>query len=172
MAPLWVAPPYRRPAPLSSRLAIGYNHGRPTMSSTIRIEGNLRNLLVMDALAFLVCTAVLVLLYRVPLLLSPLSLSLLLGSAAALLAADIAVWIRGGVHAIELGPSTLTLYRGRDLKPHKVERESIRRLRIVRRLGRRSVIIGIGSARPIRIREDPFRSTDFRRFTAALEGWK
>ena len=136
------------------------------------MDGRLRNLLALDGLAFLLCVAVLYTLYRVPLLLSPLALVLLIVAAAALLTLDAAGWALNGARSIELDEDVLTLYRGRDLKEMRVERRSVRSVRGRRRLGRGSVTIVLDSGKRIRIRDDPFPSGEFRRFEEALRRWR
>jgi len=142
------------------------------MGETLRMDGRLRNLLALDGLAFLVCVAALYGLYRVPLLVSPLALVLLILAAAALLVLDAASWSLTGVRSIELDEEALTLYRGRDLTELRVERGSVRSVRATRRLGRGMVTIWPVCGRPVRIREDPFPSGEFRRFVTVLLRWR
>jgi len=137
----------------------------------VRVEGRLRNLLVLDGAVFLVCVLALYVLYRVPLLLSPLAVALLILGAAALLVLDAVLWTRGGIRSIELEPETLTMYRGRDLRESRLDRRSVISVRIKRRLGRGSVTIVLATGNRIRIRDDPFPAAEFHRLVEALRRW-
>lgn len=137
----------------------------------MRVEGRLRNLLVLDGAVFLVCVLALYVLYRVPLLLSPLAVALLILGAAALLVLDAVLWTRGGIRSIELEPETLTMYRGRELRESRLDRRSVISVRIKRRLGRGSVTIVLATGNRIRIRDDPFPAAEFHRLVEALRRW-
>ncbi|HET6485482.1 MAG TPA: hypothetical protein VFH83_03620 [Spirochaetia bacterium] len=143
----------------------------PRVDGAVRVEGRLRNLLVLDGAVFLVCVLALYVLYRVPLLLSPLAVALLILGAAALLVLDAVLWTRGGIRSIELEPETLTMYRGRELRESRLDRRSVISVRIKRRLGRGSVTIVLATGNRIRIRDDPFPAAEFHRLVEALRRW-
>ena len=145
---------------------------RPRAEGPLRLDGRLRNLLVLDGTVFLVCAIALLVLYRVPLLLSPLALVLLILAAAALLVLDVVLWARRGARSIELEADILTIYRGRNLEESRLDRRSVRSVHARRRLGRGSVTILLTSGKRLRIREDPFPSGEFRRLVEALRRWR
>jgi len=144
------------------------------MKETFRIDAHPRYLVATDAAGFLVGAVLLFAASRIPSILSPLALALLVAALALGFGIDVAVWLRRGVRSIELREDRLTLFRGRAIRAEVYARETVSGIRAVRRLGRHSAVLSVprGSRRRrLRIREDAFPREAFDHFLAALGKW-
>lgn len=101
-----------------------------------------------NAAGFLFGTALLVVARLVPQLVSPLAFWLLFAALAAAFGVDLLAWFLRGIRAIELDGGALTLYRGRQRSPQRIERTSVSRVRVRRRWGGRAIEIMLRQASP------------------------
>jgi predicted membrane metal-binding protein len=103
-----------------------------------------------NAAGFLFGAILLVAARFVPQLVSALAFWLLLSALAAAFGADLIAWFLRGIRAVELDGEALTLLRGRQRSPRRIERTSVYRVRSRRRWGGRAI--------ELRLRQRAFRS--------------
>ncbi len=132
---------------------------------------HLRYLLATDAAAFLFATLLVLLASRIRALLSPLAVVVVIAALAVAFGCDVALWIFRGIRSIELDEETLTLLRGRELKPQTITKDGIAGLEIRRRFMRRTVSVRLSRFHVVRITEEAFSPEVFSRFLAVLAGW-
>lgn len=129
-----------------------------------------------------------------PQLISPLAFWLLLAVLAAAFGTDLIVWLRRGVHAIDLDGDTLLLRRGHQRTVQRIELASVRSVRSRRSWGGQAVEIvlhGQGAQAPagtiarlsarvlsrlarsdrVVLRDDAFDRDAFRTLADRLGGW-
>jgi len=141
------------------------------MSIHVSIHAHPRYLVATDAAALPLVEILLFAVSRIRLMLSPLAY-LLLGIAVVLgFAADVGAWFWKGIRAAELTDDVLTVYRGRSLAPQVFARVTVRRMKLSRLSGARSVRLRTLSGRRMRIVESAFPPEEFSRLLTALEMW-
>jgi hypothetical protein len=134
-------------------------------------RGHLRYLLATDLAAFLFATLLVLLVSRIRALLSPIAVAVVVAALAVAFGCDVALWLFGGIRLIELDKNSLTLFRGRKLKPQIIAKDEIAGLVSKRRFMRRVVIVRLSWFHVVRITEEAFSPETFNRFLAVLEGW-
>jgi hypothetical protein len=141
------------------------------MGPRISANAHPRYIVVTDISAFALVTLLLLLVSRIPSILSPLALISFLAAFALGFAAHIGLWLLRGIRSVDLDDDALLLYRGASLTLHRVERRLLRGVRIRRGMGRRMALLRLASGKRLRIPEDAFPREAFARFLAALEEW-
>ncbi len=134
-------------------------------------EAHLRYLLATDVAGFLLGALILFLVSRIRAMVSPLALALIIIALGVAFGLDVALWLRRGVRSIELDDETLVLYRGTGMAPQPIRKDSVRQIRVVRRLGRRTAVLQLSRFRAVRITEEAFPRESFTRFLSLLETW-
>ena len=134
-------------------------------------QAHLRYILTTDLTAFLLAVLIVLLASRIRALLSPLAVVVVIAALAFALGVDLMVWLRRGIRLIEVDDQTLTLLRGRDLKPQVIRREEVARLVTKRRLWRREVAMRLSRLNTVRITEEAFSPEAFSRFLSVLAVW-
>lgn len=134
-------------------------------------QAHLRYLLATDVAAFLFAALFVLLASRIRALLSPLAVVVVIAALAVAFGCDVAIWLLKGIRSIELDEQTITLFRGRELKPQIITKDQIAGLEIRRRLMRRTVTVRLSRFHVIRITEEAFSQEAFSRFLAVLAGW-
>ncbi len=134
-------------------------------------EAHLRYLLATDVAGFLLGALILFLVSRIRAMVSPLALALIIIALGVAFGLDVALWLRRGVRSIELDDETLVLYRGTGMTPQPIRKDSVRQIRVVRRLGRRTAVLQLSRFRAVRITEEAFPRESFTRFLSMLETW-
>ncbi len=142
------------------------------MKLRVTLNAQARYLIASDAIAFLLVTLVLLVLFLVPTLLSLLAFLLLSLCVGIGFGTDIALWFRRGIRSVSLEEDTLTLCSGRGLVLRTVERKDVARVSVRRTIGRRSAIVHMRDGKRLRVPEDAFPPEAFARFLAALESWR
>ncbi len=137
----------------------------------LSFEAHLRYVLATDIAGFLLGLLLLFLVSRIRSLISPLAFVLLLIALAAGFALDVILWVVRGVRSVELDDDALTLYRGASMTPQRIGRSSVQRIRIVQRMGRRTVVMQLGGLRRARVNEEAFPRESFGRLITALRDW-
>lgn len=138
----------------------------------ITLNAHPRYLIATDAITFVLAAAFVLLLGWIPMLVSGLAQGLLIAFLAVVFGVDILHWWRRGIRTVELDDSSLTVFRGRDLAPRRVERGQVRSVRIPPRPGRRVAILTVTGGRRLVISEDAFPREAFARFLSALRSWR
>jgi hypothetical protein len=142
------------------------------MPMQVTLNAHPRYLIATDLIAFVLAAALVLLLTRIPMLLSPLAAALLVAALAALFGVEILVWFRHGIRSVEMDDASVTIFRGPGFFPRRIERGSIARIRIPRRPGRRVVIVKVSAGDRITIAEDAFPREAFARFLSAIGSWR
>ncbi len=132
---------------------------------------HLRYILATDAAAFFLGALLVLLISRIRALVSPLAVVVLIAALALAFAGDIALWLYRGIRSIELDDQSITLLRGKDLKPQVVARDQVVSVEIGRRFLRRVAVLRLSRFLVVRITEEAFSQEMFSRFLAALSGW-
>ena len=138
----------------------------------VTLNAHPRYLIVTDVVTFVLDAAFVLLLGRIPMLVSALARGLLIALLAIGFGLDILHWWRRGIRTVELDDTTLTVFRGRSLAPQRVERGEVRRIRIPPRPGRRVAILTVIGGQRLVIAEDAFPREAFARFLTALREWR
>ncbi|MGA2976404.1 MAG: hypothetical protein ABSF77_13925 [Spirochaetia bacterium] len=142
------------------------------MSTRVSLSAHPKYLIASDIIAFLFAALALFAVSRIPMILSPLAFAFLTACIALGFGADIGLWFLRGIRSVELADDAITFYKGRSLLMQRIERGSVTRLRIARRLGRRSAVLFLSSGSRVRITEDVFPREAFGRFLTALDQWR
>jgi hypothetical protein len=142
------------------------------MKTQVSLSAHSRYLIASDLVAFVLITIVLLAVFLIPTLLSLLAFSLLSLCVGIGFGVDIALWFRRGIRSVELDDEALTLYRGKELVPRRIERKTVGGVAIRRVIGRRSAVVRLSDGKRVRIPEDAFPPEAFARFLAALESWR
>jgi hypothetical protein len=142
------------------------------MMTRTSVQASFHYLVIPSAAAFLLLELALFLLTRIATLLSVLAFGLLTLLVAGGFAFELLAWQAQGIRSLELDSETLTLYCGPVLAPRKVERQSVRSVRLREGLGRRTVELVLSSGKRLRIRSDAFPPEPFERFCASLMEWQ
>jgi hypothetical protein len=142
------------------------------MPMQVTLNAHPRYLIATDLVAFVLASAFVLLLTRIPMLLSWLAAGLLVAALAALCGLEILLWFRRGIRSVELDDASITVYRGHGFLPRRLERRSIARVLIPRRPGRRVVILTVAARGRVTIAEDAFPREAFSRFLSALGTWR
>jgi len=141
------------------------------MKTQVYLTAHPRYLITSDLIAFLLVSLVLLVILLIPTLLSPLAFVLLVLCVAVGFYVDIALWYMRGIRSVALDDDALTLYRGKDLSPRRVEQKTVSGVAIRRGIGRRAAIVRLRDGKRLRIPEDAFPPESFARFLAALTAW-
>ncbi len=141
------------------------------MKASTSADASLRYLLVPSITACVIIVLVLFALNRIGEVLSTLAFVLLSLAVAAGFACEALVWLQFGVRRIEVDERSLTLYRGRALRQRSVERISVRSVRVVSRLGRRSATLYLGRGRWLRVASSAFPAEAFTAILDAIAEW-
>ncbi|HVO38276.1 MAG TPA: hypothetical protein VMV03_04530 [Spirochaetia bacterium] len=134
-------------------------------------EAHLRYLLATDVAGFLIGALILILVSRIRSIVSPLALVLIIIALGLAFGLDVALWLRRGIRSVELDDETLVLYRGTAMTPQPIRKDSVQRIRVVNRLGRRTAVLHLSKIRSVRITEEAFPRETFSRFLSVLEAW-
>jgi hypothetical protein len=134
-------------------------------------QAYLRYILATDLAAFLLAVLIVLLASRIPDLLSPLAAVVVIAALAIAFGGDVVIWVSRGIRSIEIDEETLTLFRGRALKPQVIRRQEIAGLVIKRRFMRRTVTVRLSRIKVLRITEEAFSPEAFSRFLSVLAGW-
>ncbi len=134
-------------------------------------QAYLRYILATDLAAFLLAVLIVLLASRIPDLLSPLAAVVVIAALAIAFGGDVVIWMSRGIRSIEIDAETLTLFRGRALKPQVIRRQEIAGLVIKRRFMRRTVTVRLSRIKALRITEEAFSPEAFSRFLSVLAGW-
>jgi hypothetical protein len=141
------------------------------MAARITLHAHIRYLVAANAAALLLVALLLAVVTLFRWLLSPLAAVLLGMLAASLFAAEILLWRARGIQAVEVDEDSLTLYRGRGRSARSLPRGSVARVRVVNRLGWRTLLVYPRSGRRVRIAEDAFPREEFLRLCEILRSW-
>lgn len=136
------------------------------------LDAHPRYLIATDVVAFVLAAALVLLVSRIPMLLSGLACTLLIALLALGFGLDVLRWWRQGIRSVELDDSTLTVLRGPWLAARRIERRQVTGLRIPWRPGRRAAILRVSHGRRLVITEDAFPREAFARFLTALDAWR
>jgi hypothetical protein len=161
-------------APSVKTRVFGVYLGRPgfPMDTRITLTAHLRYLAATDGAAFLIIVLLLFGASRIRILLSPLAVLALSLLTAAGFGAHVWLWLRRGIHAVEVDDDSITVYRGSARAAQRLERGAIESIRVVNRLGWRAIVVHPRSGRGIRIGEDAFPREDFLKACGVLGAWK
>lgn len=138
----------------------------------VTLNAHPRYLITTDLIAFVIAAAFVLLLTKVPMLLSLLAALLLVAVLAAICGLSILMWMRRGVRSVEMNDVSITIYSGPGFHPRRLERGEIARIRIPRRPGRHIVILNPAAGGRIAITEDAFPREAFARFLSAISAWR
>ena len=141
------------------------------MNIHVSIHAHPRSLVATDVAALLLVEILLFAVSRIRSVMSPLAFALLAAATVLGFAADVGAWFLNGIRAAELTDDVLTVYRGRSLAPQVFPRGTIRRARVSRLPGSRSVRLRTLSGRRVRIVENAFPRDEFTRLLDAAELW-
>jgi hypothetical protein len=111
----------------------------PPRVSPLRLESRPGRIAVIDAGGFLLGVVLLVAARLVPQLISPLAFWMLFAALACAFGVDFLLWLTRGVHGIELNGDVLTLRCGRSRAVRRLERASVRSVRLHRGWGGRMI---------------------------------
>ena len=142
------------------------------MKMQMSLRAHPRHLIATDVGAFLLSLVVLFAFSRFPLLLSPLAFALLSLLMAGVFGADIGLWFARGIRLVQIDGERISVCAGRSLRTRSFDRAGIRSLRVLRGIGRRTVILKPRSGGTVRIREDAFPREEFARFAVSVRDWR
>ncbi len=132
---------------------------------------HLRYILATDAAAFFFAALLVLLVSRIRAFISPLAVAVVIAALALAFAGDVALWLYRGIRSVELDDQSITLLRGKDLRPLVLTRDQVVGVEIGRRFLRRVAVLRLSRVRAVRISEEAFSQEEFSRFLAALSGW-
>lgn len=144
---------------------------KPCDMEKLSFEAHLRYRLATDIGGFLFGALLLIIVTRIRFLLPPLAIVLIIVALGLGFALDVALWLYRGIRSVELEDAAITLYRGVAMKRQRIEKEKITRIRIVRRLGRRTAVLQLSTLHAARINEEAFPRESFGRLLSALQAW-
>jgi hypothetical protein len=138
----------------------------------VTLTAHPRYLIATDLIAFVLAAAFVLLLTRIPMLVSVLATVILVSLLGIGFGLDILLWWRRGIRSVAMDDNTLTIFRGPGLRPRLVERRQVARVRIPRRPGRRVAILTMNGGGRIVVAEDAFPREAFARFLSAIDAWR